>query len=427
MTASGGSSYVLSVAFELILFICTMNSTAFVFLSWCALAGLSINFVGIDPSEVLIPSLLLCGILHAHLNIKNLRLGKSETALAALFLMLYTFSNVINVFNLSYIVHVGIGACLFVFFKLFIVSESRMRQALISIFAGLLLTSIASAFALLNMWRPGDLFFPVMSADRYQALMGDPNILAILTVIVAIWLMDEIFAPKLLKRYRPLVAVCLVATIIQIALTLSRSGWLNLAVSISCYIFLDLLKRRLARATTIALTILALTVSAICLLLYAGDENSLSDRINSLTAHSSQAEADRFDLLYTRNAIDLAQSRPWGVGSGMAAPNLDQRSAEGLPIASHNAFVQILTENGWGAFIVVLIACMTTLFSLVQKAMRHNESRFGLSYQFLISVAMGLIANSMFQDLIEWQIAWILPALATIVLWPPRSSESLTT
>lgn len=416
-----GDGFIITLAlFGMFLCFCLLNKKIFVFLACCALASVNLNLVGVDPGDVLIPGLLFIGLLLGHLNIHSLRFPSLLTSFFAAFVFFYVVSIVINEFIPLFVMHLISNVAFLCFLKLYVDSEKRMRQVLLSFLAGAGATSILAVAAILGLWTPGEMFFELVGNLRYMALISDPNILAVLTVPLALWLLDELLDPKLLTASRWIPSVLLVLGLVQIGLTQSRSGWLNLLVCLCCYISWDVFKKRIEKAILVGSIIIVILSTSVGLLLSFGVGDTLLDRLDSLMVRASQEEEDRFSLVYTRNAIDLAFDHPFGVGAGLTGQRLEQVSIHGSFIGAHNSYIQILSENGWGTFLA-FVAILTSIGLALVTKMKGVEARFGLSYQFLTCALLGLAVNAMFQDLIEWQVAWIFPALATSVLWPrPR-------
>src|ERR1700694_1193836 len=398
-------------------FFCLWSRKVFTIFACCALASLNLNLLGIDPGDVLIPSLLFMGIILGHLNIRLLRFPSLFKIIFAAFCFFYSISIIDGNFVPASVGHLVLNIAFLCFLKLYVDSAEKMRHVLISLLVGAGLTSILAIAAIVGIWVPGGMFFETVRDFRYMSLLGEPNILALLTVMLALWLLDELLDPKLLDVPRWMTAALLILVLAQIGLTLSRSGWLNLMVGLFCYEVWDVYKGRIKRAFWVGSAVISVLSASIGLLFAMEAEDVLLGRIESFAFQESIGEQERFSLAYTKNAIDLAFDHPFGVGAGLTGQTLGQVSIDGMFLGAHNSYVQILSDNGWGPFFALLAMLAYIGFSLIAR-MKHEETKFGLSYQFLISGLAGLARDGMFHDLMEWNVAWILPALATIVLWP---------
>jgi hypothetical protein len=115
-----------------------------------------------------------------------------------------------------------------------------------------------------------------------------------------------------------------------------------------------------------------------------------------------------------------------GVGSGRTE-TLFQSDLTGLNLGAHNALVQIMSDNGWGAFL-----CFTFILGYIglvsiRMTLKRKDAYFGFSYRVLFAGLLGLAVEGMFHDLIGWNVAWILPSLAAIILWPTGTRKSIET
>src|SRR5206468_3851280 len=159
----------------------------------------NLNLVGVDPDDVLIPGLLFIGIILGHLNIHSLRFPSFLKLFFAAFVFFYVISIVLNEFILLFVARLVSNVAFLCFLKLYVDSAERMRQVLLSLLVGAGLTSILAVAAIFGLWDPGEIFFDPVGGLRYASLIGDPNILSILTVLLALWLLDELLDPKLLR------------------------------------------------------------------------------------------------------------------------------------------------------------------------------------------------------------------------------------
>jgi hypothetical protein len=413
----GDALVVALVLMGMLLFLALLSNTFFVLLTCFAIASVNVNLVGIDPGDILIPFLFGMGLLAGHLEIRSLRLPLVLVFLFSIFVLSYGLSLTINEFDSSFVAHLVSNVAFLGFLKAYVVSERRMRQVLVSLLVGACVTSSLAIAAIINIWLPGDMFFDPVNTPRYVALISDPNILAVLAVPLALWLMDELLSPKLLAVPKWVLCTILILAIAEIALTQSRSGWLNLGVGFCAYMAWDILRGGRERVVLGLAVIITLFVASTGILLIFGLEDTLSKRFTSIIVQDSPEEEERFNLEYTKNAIGVALRHPLGVGPGRAGESIGQMSIHGTYLGAHNSFVQVLLENGWVAFVAFVSMVSIIGLSLLRKLI-GEQSAFGLSYQFLTSALLGLVASGMFQDLIEWQVAWLLPALAVTALWP---------
>ena len=73
-------------------------------------------------------------------------------------------------------------------------------------------------------------------------------------------------------------------------------------------------------------------------------------------------------------------------------------SSEGLNIGAHNAYVQILSDNGLITFMFFLLILGYFGLTSIWKLVKNNDLQFGYSYQVLFSGLAGLVAEGFFHD-----------------------------
>lgn len=389
---------------------------------FCALALLNLNMVGPDPGDFLFPFLLVTGLFLGYLHLRDLRFSSALKLFFFGFIVFYAISNIAGRPVSAALGHLASNIALFCFLKLYVVSTQRMRRVLAAILFGAVASSALAVAAMLRVWNPPkSIFFPVFEekSGRFSALLSNPPILALLSVFLAIWLLDEVLKPKLWRGSTGLKVMLLVLALFQVAVTVTRSGWLNLAVALICYSLIELKRRRPGRKVVIVAMVLIATLGGLALVPGSAYRRILQDRIKSFVNPTVYGydESDRMRFYYTIRAIDLAGDNPWGLGSGRTE-TLFQSELTGLNLGAHNAYVQIMSDNGWGTFLFFMSILGCIGLAVIRKMIKHDESHFGFSYQVLFSGLAGLAVEGMFHDLIGWNLAWILPSFAAISLWP---------
>ena len=99
----------------------------------------------------------------------------------------------------------------------------------------------------------------------------------------------------------------------------------------------------------------------------------ISSRVSG-TYNNTTEELQRFSFYYTRQAIEIAASNPFGVGVGQTARFI-QNSA-GLSVGAHNIFIQLLADNGFGTFIFFFAMCINQLlfsYRIAAKCINRND------------------------------------------------------
>lgn len=390
---------------------------------FCALASLNLNIVGPDPGDFLFPILLVTGILLGYLHRRDFRFPPFLKILLGGFLGFYTLSNIVGDPVSEALGHLASNIALFCFLKLYVVSIQRMRLVLFAILFGAVASSVFAVAAMANVWNPPEsIFYPVFeeASGRFMALSADPPVLAIVTAFIAIWLLDEALWPKLWRGSTWLKSILFVLAIFQMGVTLTRSGWLNLGVALACYSLIELRRKWFGRKVVLVAVVLIATLGGLALVSGSDYRRFLQDRIESLVNPTVYGydESERLGFYYTIRAIQVARDNPWGLGSGRTETQF-QSELTLLNLGAHNTYVQIMADNGWATFLCFVSVLGYIALATIRKMLRDEEkSKFGFSYQVLFSGLAGLAAEGMYHDLIGWNIAWLLPSLAAILLWP---------
>jgi O-antigen ligase len=403
----------LLLAAAMSVFVALLSRTVYVLVTCSAVAMLHVNLVGIDPSEILFPTLLIVGLLARHLNLRRLPLPAPLAFLCMAFAASYVASMLTN-FELAEVGHVASNIVFFCFLVLYIDSPHRMKHVMGSFAFGAIVAAAFAVAAIVGIWSPPNYFFEVVRDFRFMGLLGDPNIVALSCSIVVVWLYDEMLAPKLLRLPRWMLGLGIVIALAQLALTQSRAGWLNLLVTFLCYGACEVYKGRLRHAIKLLAAALVTGTLSLAVVVSIGAERLLLNRLESFV--TPELDAERVGMTFTRNALGLAADNPLGVGPGHTALALGQFNVDGIPIGAHNSYVQILVENGWLAFVLLLLILVFIGRSVVIRV-THEQERFGVSFPFLAAALAGLAANAAFHDLIAWKMAWLIPCVAGVALW----------
>jgi hypothetical protein len=387
-----------------------------------ATASLSFNMVGLDPNDILFPVLLVAGLALGCLRAENCAFPLALRTLAGAFVVLYAASNVVGQPVFGAVGHFVCNVTLLLVLKMYVRSQERMRKVMWGLLVGGLVSSGLSFAAVLKVVElPPTMFFPVREEEsgKFSGLLADPPIIAVYSSLVALWMVDEIIRPKLWRRYGAGKMLVLAVCIVQVAATLSRSGWLNIGVSGLTFGLIEVWKKGFGRAAVLVSRVCV--PLAVAILAVAGFEykDVVKVRLQSVVDSTVYGydESKRMEFYYTRQALEVALKNPWGVGSGRTE-TLFKSDETGLNLGAHNTFVQVLSDNGWATFCVFAVIVAYVGRSAWRSAVARKATQFGVSYQFVLSGLAGLAAEGMYHDLIGWSIAWFLPSMAAILLWP---------
>ena len=377
-------------------------------------ALLGVNIVGADPADVVIPIVLCVGLLTGAITTVGISVPRSLKVLIGAFSVAYVMSAIVGGYQLSFIANVISNCMLGALLLLYINSTAAMDRLLIYGVLGIAASGLLSVVMSLTGWHPS-MMFDVIRDDRFMGLTGDPNILAMYSILFVIWLLDEIVAPRISARRIWLPVALFVLLVLQTVLTQSRSGWLGLLGAIATYVYFALQTTGRSRALRLVVAMVALGICFVVVIKTSDYAESLSTRAASFVEHDSAAEEERFSFFYTLAALGIAITNPAGVGPGMTSDATGITSLDGDPIGAHNAFVQIASDNGWLAFVCMAGLAMLICVNAYRRA-AQNASTFGLSSRVVVAALIGQCIVAMTQDLMQWRMAWIVPTLGAIPL-----------
>jgi hypothetical protein len=376
---------------------------------------LNVKFHGPSPSDFVFPLIVTAALLSGSLRLTTARNPRDFLLLTSAFLALFCLSAAIGGYDTTYLGYTALNLALCVFIKLYIRSAREAAVLLKALTTGAVACGILGAAAFFGWWSPNPRFFfdPVRDS-RFFALRGDPNMLAIITAVLLIWLIDELLYPKLWTR-RPYVKFVLVGLGgLQLAVTFSRAGVVFLLAGLACYVALLLQKPRPGRLGRLGVLLTMLVGIAVATSYESRRAAYGAEIAERLTLEED--ESARFG--HTRRGLTLAAEHPFGVGPGWTKFVLSDSNG---PFTTHNTLVEILADNGWLACALLCLAYGWLISRAVVKAVRQERALCGVSYECLAALLVGLAACSFFHTLTYVNLCWIPPSLAWAVLWPPAS------
>lgn len=387
------------------------------------------NFSGIDPADFLI---LACLMIHlvpiARVTFVGLRNPRILLAVFAFFSS-YTASALINGFNFSFVLNLIINLSLFLILISYCTSSTRVKRVVCSLFAGFGLSVVVAAFQVFDLLPllPGQ-FDPVRHT-RFFGLYGDPNLLGAAAVFFCIyWLnrMIEIDRTNVASIVMP--AMFFAISFMTLVFTQSRSAWGGFVIAFLTCSFFIIKTLRLHQAVRAIGIGLILSGVLIVILYESGAIELVLSRLLTASDISTEAEAERFGLFYTAIAFNVAQDHPFGVGPGNTSRTTGLTSQDGDQIGAHNAFVQVAAENGWLAAFSFLYLMFRLLLNALKTSVRGG-SPLGVSGRVMLGSLLSLTFCGFFQDLIQWKVAWVVPALYVAMIlherYPKSSSRML--
>lgn len=250
---------------------------------------------------------------------------------------------------------------------------------------------------------------------RLVGFFKDPNVFGPYLVPACVMAFHAI------RTVRPLVvplgAVILLGT--AVVMSFSRGAWVNLLVALATYILLTM-RRPNMRQTVVSF---ALIVIAALALFWITDPGQVTVVGHWFAERVGVQSYDATRLQGQERGVAIALASPLGIGPG------EYVAAAG--IASHNLFVEVLTENGILGLVGLLlmtIALLSRLLVVGRLRVGSNAAHF-LAPEVCAAAIVGIIFNSLVVDTLHWRHFWILIGFTLFVLavhGRPNGSRSTT-
>jgi O-antigen ligase len=273
-------------------------------------------------------------------------------------------------------------------------SAQRARRVLV----GLLVTGvITGGAACLALYVPGvPLANRLTGAQRAQGLFHDPNIFGPFMALLALFVLEELLQPRLLRIHRFWKFAILVVLGSGVLFSFSRAAWLNAAVGVFAMLVVFALRHGGGqRAMMILVTLLAALAALAVFVSVSGSATFLSDR-----ARLQSYDTSRFSAQET--GLRLVATYPFGVGPGQFESY--------VTISAHSAYVRALAEQGVLGLATILALIVATLVFAGRNAVIGRDT-YGIGSAALLGAWCGLVANSAFVDTLHWRHLWLVAAL----------------
>jgi O-antigen ligase len=273
-------------------------------------------------------------------------------------------------------------------------SAQRARRVLV----GLLVTGvITGGAACLALYVPGvPLANRLTGAQRAQGLFHDPNIFGPFMALLALFVLEELLQPRLLRIHRFWKFAMLVVLGSGVLFSFSRAAWLNAAVGVFAMLVVFALRHGGGqRAMMILVTLLAALAALAVFVSVSGSATFLSDR-----ARLQSYDTSRFSAQET--GLRLVATYPFGVGPGQFESY--------VTISAHSAYVRALAEQGVLGLATILALIVATLVFAGRNAVIGRDT-YGIGSAALLGAWCGLVANSAFVDTLHWRHLWLVAAL----------------
>jgi O-antigen ligase len=284
-------------------------------------------------------------------------------------------------------------------FAVWLASWVRTRDRARLVLRAYVFAAVSSAFlgtaAYLHVIPGGGIFLEYNGA-RAVGLFKDPNVFGAFLVPAALFVLDELIAPKLLRgRTLTKVAMFLLLTVGTL-LSFSRAAWAGLAVGAVMMVGILALRRGGSRRAFQLAGVLVVTgVIALAALASSGALSYFQQR-TSIQGY----DTDRFGA--QRLGLKLAQEHPLGIGPGQ----FEHYS----PLSAHSTYVRALAEIGLLGLISISAIILVTLVMAAQNVARGRDT-FGIGSAPLLASWFTLLFTSFVIDTLHWRHLWLVAAL----------------
>jgi O-antigen ligase len=248
------------------------------------------------------------------------------------------------------------------------------------------------------------LFLPIPFGDqlltidglRAEGLFKDPNVYGPFLVPPALFLLEELLTPRLLRFRTSTKALMFTALTLGVLFSYSRAAWANIVVAIALMLVVLTFRRgggRRAAAVLASLTVAA--ALAVGVIAVTGSLGFLQER-----AAFQTYDLQRFGA--QRTGIALAERYPFGIGPGQFETF--------SPVSTHSTYVRVLAEQGVLGLVTVLALILFTLVLASRNAILGRDA-YGIGSAALLGIWMGIVVNSFVVDTLHWRHVWVVAAM----------------
>jgi O-antigen ligase len=282
-----------------------------------------------------------------------------------------------------------------IWFTGYLRSWGRARLVVVAYVVGAVAIAVPSTLALFAPVPAGDL---LLSADglRAQGLFKDPNVYGPFLVPPALFLLEELMRPRLLRFRTSTKALMFMALTLGVLFSYSRAAWANLAIAIVVMLGVMAMRRGGGRRAAMILVLVTFAAAAAAATLaVTGSLGFLQER-----ASLQSYDVERFGA--QRTGIELAERYPFGIGPGQ----FDVVS----PVSTHSTYVRVLAEQGVLGLFTVLALVLFTLVLAARNAVLGRDT-YGIGSAGLLGIWVGVVVNSFVVDTLHWRHLWVVAAI----------------
>jgi O-antigen ligase len=282
-----------------------------------------------------------------------------------------------------------------IWFTGYLRSERRARLVVVTIVVGAVLVAVPSTLALFAPVPSGELLLTV-DGLRAQGLFKDPNVFGPFLIPPALFLLEELMRPRLLRFRTSTKALMFLALVLGVLFSYSRAAWANLVIAIGVMLVVMALRRGGGRRAALILVLVTFAAgAAVATIAVTGSLGFLQER-----ASFQSYDVQRFGA--QRTGVELAERYPFGIGPGQ----FDVLS----PVSTHSMYVRVLAEQGVLGLFTVLALVLVTLVLAARNAVLGRDT-YGIGSAALLGIWVGIVVNSFVVDTLHWRHLWVVAAL----------------
>lgn len=357
-----------------------------------------------SPGEIVFLLLLLFGLVNGELNFKKIEEQIFFCALFSGFL-------IINLIGLHNMIDPYWGIRYFIItlyllaLGLFFFTYSK-REKFVFVLRAYVVSTIISAF--LGFLGYIGYFSHILMYDefRMQALFKDPNVFGPFLVPSVVILIDDLKSRKILGNHLTLYIFSIGLITLGAIFSFSRGAWINLAVCLIVYFFLNI-KRYSIKKIIITILIVSLCIYFTWFFIF---DDGLREFFYS---RSSLQSYDLGRFTSQKIGLSLATERIFGYGPGQY--ELVALKKMGVEFSAHNLYIRLILENGIIGFILFMAAFIYIMLKLFQLHLKEGENML-IKSSLLFSILAGIMVNSLAIDTLHWRHLWFFLGVSLSII-----------
>ncbi|MGH3050832.1 MAG: O-antigen ligase family protein, partial [Gaiellaceae bacterium] len=256
-------------------------------------------------------------------------------------------------------------------------SRDRARLVLRAYVLAAVVSALLGTLAMLGP-VPGRSTLLEYGGTRAVGLFKDPNVFGAFLVPAALVVLDELFAPRLLRSGRAGKAAMFLVLALGVVFSFSRAAWITLILGVVTMAAVYALRRgQLGRSVAVLGWIVAVVAAVGIALAAIGSLGFLEQRaqLQGYDTHRFGAQAE---------GLALVEQHPLGLGPGQFELY--------APLSAHSTYVRALAEEGVVGFALLAGLFLATLV-LAGRNVALGRDTYGIGSAPLLAAWVGLLVG----------------------------------